>query len=167
MIRRIVFPAVAAVLMSIIARGADAPSSAVEQQLAAATQSAGVTVVHFWAPWCPNCKEELANGGWSGFIAANPGVNFVFVTIWNPVDGHELLEKNGVGAERNFQLLLHPNASRKLDEKVSEMLGMPISWIPTTWIFRDGKLRYAMNYGELRFPMLSQLVRDSSDSWDR
>jgi hypothetical protein len=48
-------------------------------------------------------------------------------------------------------------------EKVDELLGCPISWIPTTWVFRDGKLRYAMNYGELRFPMLQQLIRDSTD----
>ena len=167
MIRRILIPAAAAVLLSCAARAADTPSSAIEQQVAAATKSGGVTVVHFWAPWCPNCKEELANGGWSGLIAANPKVNFVFVTIWNPVDGRALLEKNGVGAEKNFKLLLHPHASRKRDEKVAELLGLPISWIPTTWVFRDGQLRFAMNYGEFRFPMLAQLIRDSSDSWDR
>jgi hypothetical protein len=77
-----------------------------------------------------------------------------------------MLAKFGVGAEPNFQLLLHPNGSRKKGEKVTELLGMPVSWIPTTWIFRDGKLRYAMNYGELRFPMLQQLIRDSSDTWE-
>jgi hypothetical protein len=71
-----------------------------------------------------------------------------------------------VGAQKNFRLLLHPNASRQDGQKVSELLGLPISWIPTTWVFREGKLRYAMNYGELRFPVLEQLIRDSSDSWD-
>jgi thiol-disulfide isomerase/thioredoxin len=167
MIRRILIPALAAVFVSCAAGAADAPSSVLDQKVAAATQSDKVTVVHFWAPWCPNCKVELANGGWSGFIAANPNVNFVFVTIWNPADGRELLEKNGVGAEKNFQLLLHPNGSRAHGQKVSEVLGLPISWIPTTWVFRDGELRYAMNYGELHFPMLAQLIRDSSDSWDR
>lgn len=123
-------------------------------------------MVHFWAPWCPNCKAELANGGWSGFIAANPGVDFIFVTIWNTADGHEVLAKNGVGAEKNFQLLLHPNGSRKRGEKVAGFLGMPISWIPTTWVFRDGKLCYALDYGELRFPMLQQLIADSTDKWE-
>jgi thiol-disulfide isomerase/thioredoxin len=166
MIRRILIPALAALLASFSARAADTPSSALEQQIAAATQSENVTVIHFWAPWCPNCKAELANGGWSGFIAAHPNVNFVFVTIWNPLDGRDLLEKNGVGAEKNFQLLLHPNGSRKRGEKVSELLGLPISWIPTTWIFREGKLTYAMNYGELHFPVLAQLIKDSSDTWD-
>jgi thiol-disulfide isomerase/thioredoxin len=144
----------------------EAPPSAVEQQVAEATRSPGVTVVHFWAPWCANCKAELADGGWSSFIASNPDVNFVFVTIWNPVDGRGLLESHGVGAEKNFQLFLHPNGSRELGKKVTQMLGLPISWIPTTWVFRDGKLRYAMNYGELHFPVLKQLIRDSSDTWD-
>jgi thiol-disulfide isomerase/thioredoxin len=148
-------------------RAGDAPAPAIDQQVADATKSTGVTVVHFWAPWCPNCRAELANGGWSGFIASNPDVRFVFVTIWSPTDGRDVLEKNGVGAEKNFGLLLHPNGSRKRGEKVAEFLGIPISWIPSTWIFRDGKLRYAMNYGELRFPMLQQLVRDSSDGWER
>jgi thiol-disulfide isomerase/thioredoxin len=166
MLRRILIPALAAALVSCAARAADARALAIEQQLADATRSEAVTVVHFWAPWCSNCKAELANGGWSGFIAANPDVNFVFVTIWNPTDGRELLEKNGVGAEKNFQLLLHPNGSRVKGQMVSEVLGLPISWIPTTWVFRAGKLRYAMNYGELHFPMLGQLIRDSSDTWD-
>lgn len=166
MIRRILLPALAVVLISCAAAAADTPTSLLEQRVAEATRSEKVTVVHFWAPWCPNCKSELANGGWSGFIAAHPDVNFIFITIWNPVDGHELLERNGVGAEKNFQLLLHPNGARKGENKVSEVLGLPISWIPTTWIFRSGKLTYAMNYGELRFPVLDQLIRDSTDSWD-
>ena len=166
MIRRLALAA-ALLLGALPVRADDTPVPAVEWQLADATRSPRVTVVHFWAPWCPNCRTELANGGWSGFIAAHPDVNFVFVTIWNPADGRDVLEKNGVGAERNFQLLLHPNGSKKKGEKVSELLGIPISWIPTTWVFRDGKLRYAMNFGELHFPMLQQLISDSSESWDR
>jgi thiol-disulfide isomerase/thioredoxin len=167
MIRRILLLALAvAALAPGPARSDETPVSAIEQQLADATRSPRVTVVHLWAPWCSSCTAELANGGWSGFIAGNPDVNFVFVTIWNPSDGRDVLEKNGVGAERNFQLLLHPNTSRKKGEKVTQLLGIPISWLPTTWIFRDGKLCYAMNYGELHFPMLQQLIRDSSDSWD-
>jgi thiol-disulfide isomerase/thioredoxin len=165
MIRRILAAAFAALLCR-AAGAADTPAAAIERQVAEATKSANVTVVHFWAPWCPNCKAELANGAWSAFIAANPNVNFVFVTIWNPTDGRELLEKNGVGAQGTFRLLLHPNGSRQRGEKVSELLGLPISWIPTTWVFREGKLRYAMNYGELRFPVLEQLIKDSSDSWE-
>jgi thiol-disulfide isomerase/thioredoxin len=164
MVRKLLVGA-ASVLLSCAAL-ADAATASVEQQVADATKSAQVTIVHFWAPWCPNCKAELAGGGWSSFIAANPDVNFVFVTIWNPVEGREMLRMYGVGDERNFQLLLHPNASRERGKKVTELLGLPISWIPTTWVFRAGKLTYAMNYGELRFPVLKQLIRDSTDPWE-
>ena len=166
MTRSILLCAAAAALAA-PARADDGPAPTIEQQIADATSSERVTVVHFWAPWCPNCRAELADGGWSGFIGRNPDVNFVFVTIWNPADGREVLERSGVGAEKNFKLLLHPNGSRKRGEKVAQVMGMPISWIPTTWVFREGKLRYALNYGELRFPMLEQLIKDSSDSWDR
>jgi len=46
-------------------------------------------------------------------------------------------------------------------------MGLPVTWIPTTWVFKDGELRYALNYGELRFDMLQQLVRDSTNDWNR
>jgi thiol-disulfide isomerase/thioredoxin len=165
MIRRFLLVALAAAAAPFAAR-AISPGPSIDEEVAEATSSPSVTVVHFWAPWCPNCKAELSNGGWSGFIAANPGVNFVFVTIWNPADGNEVLAANGVGTQPNFRLLLHPNGSRAKGSKVDQVLGIPISWIPTTWVFKDGKLRYAMNYGELRFPMLQQLIKDSSDSWE-
>src|SRR5580693_2572793 len=106
MIRRLPVLLLAVALLS-RAAFADAVPLPIEQALAEATKSTKVTVVHFWAPWCPNCRNELANGGWSGFIAANPDVNFVFATVWNSADGHELLERNGVGGEKNFRLLLH------------------------------------------------------------
>jgi thiol-disulfide isomerase/thioredoxin len=157
--------ALMAVAWAMTAPAAETPPLPIERQVAAAIKGSRVTVVHFWAPWCPNCKAELAGGGWSGFIAAHPDVDFIFVTAWNPTDGHELLASNGVGAEKNFTLLLHPNGSRKRADKMTAFLDLPVSWIPTTWIFKDGRLRYALNYGELRFPMLGQLIADASDKW--
>ena len=111
-------------------RADETPTAAFERELAGATESEEVTVVHLWAPWCSNCKSELSNSGWSKFIAANPKVHFIFVTIWNEADGHELLQRNGVGAEPNFRLLRHPNGSRKPGEEMTELLGQPVSWIP-------------------------------------
>lgn len=140
-------------------------AGAMEAQLAEAVKSPDLTIVHLWAPWCPNCKHELADGKWSQFIAANPHVHFVFVTVWNGADGHELLAKNGVGAQPNFTLMLHPNPSRKRGEMLSTLLGLPVSWIPTTWVFQRGRLRYALDYGELRFPMLQQMIADSTSDW--
>jgi thiol-disulfide isomerase/thioredoxin len=166
MTRSLIIGCLAAAVVPCAALGDATALAPIEQRLAEVTRSPKVTVVHFWAPWCPNCRAELAHGGWAGFIAANPDVRFVFVTIWNPADGRDVLQSNGVGGEPNFELLLHPNASREKGKKVDELLGIPISWIPTTWVFRDGKLRYAMNFGELHFPMLQQLVADSSGTWE-
>jgi thiol-disulfide isomerase/thioredoxin len=141
----------------------------IEQQVAEAVKSSHVTVVHFWAPWCPNCKAELADNAWSNFVTANPDVNFIFVTVWRGElgDGRALLEKNGLGGQKNFSLLVHPNASLKAEDKMRDFMGLPLTWIPSTWVFREGNLRYALNYGELRFPMLQQLIHDSQDKWDR
>ena len=152
-------------ISSLALRGAE--PSAIEQQVAERVQSSKVTLVHFWAPWCSNCKAELANKGWSTFIARNPDVNVVFITIWHGEqgDGRAVLEQNGVGPQKNFQLLVHPNASRRNEERVNSFLGLPVTWIPTTWVFREGTLRYALNYGELRFPMLQQMVEDARGNW--
>jgi thiol-disulfide isomerase/thioredoxin len=149
-----------------VVRAEDPGMLPIETQVQKATASGRVTIVHFWAPWCPNCKAELADGKWQSFIEKNPDVDFIFITAWNPADGHELLAKNGVGTQKNFTLLLHPNGSKKRGEKVTSFLGLPLSWIPTTWVYKDGKMRYALNYGELHFDMLQQLIKDSSDAWE-
>jgi len=60
---------------ALLARRPAPPSCCqLEQQVAAAVQSPHVTVVHFWAPWCSNCKAELAKNGWSTFIETNADV---------------------------------------------------------------------------------------------
>lgn len=148
-----------------VALGSTAAPSPVEQQVLETVKSPKVTIVHLWAPWCPNCKAELQ--GWSSFLKANPETNVVFVTIWagEQGDGRALLEQNGVGGQPNFTLLVHPNTSRKREDKMKEFLGQPVTWIPSTWIYRAGTLRYALNYGELRFPILQQLVQDASGKW--
>jgi thiol-disulfide isomerase/thioredoxin len=140
----------------------------IEKQVEEAVKSSKPTVVHFWAPWCPNCYGELKNKGWSNFIEANPGVNFIFITSWtgDNGDGRAALEKVGVGGQKNFQLLLHPNTSRRDEDKMTTFLRLPVVWLPATWVFREGKLRYALNYGEVRFPILQQLLKDSANKWE-
>ena len=159
---------------AVFLRSADEPSgpatepTKVEAEVLAAIKSPQVTIVHLWAPWCPNCKAELSSHGWSSFLAANPDTKVIFVTVWRGSgdDGRTLLEKYGVGGQSNFRLLVHPNGSRSQGERMTEFLGLPVTWIPSTWVFRNGTLRYALNYGELRFPMLQQLVHDAEDKWE-
>jgi hypothetical protein len=50
-------------------------------------------------------------------------------------------------------------------DRLNTFLGLPVTWIPTTWVFRDGKLRVAFNYGEIRFPVLQQMIADAQRAW--
>ena len=153
-------------LLASFAAAADInPAADLERQVAAAVQGPQVTLVHFWAPWCPNCKAELKDGDWAKFVNSHPEVKVIFITTWNDKQGLEALTKYGLGTQPNFTSYLHPNPSRHREDKVSSFLGLPVNWIPTTWIFKDGKLRYAFNWGELHFSVLQQLVDDSSNAW--
>jgi thiol-disulfide isomerase/thioredoxin len=139
-----------------------------EKQVAELIAGPQVTVVHFWAPWCPNCKAEMAPEGWAPFIAANPGVKVVFVCIWHK--GQDPLPKlaaAGLGAQPNLLLLTHPNPSRLEADRLNAFLGLPLTWVPTTWVYRAGKLRVAFNYGEIRFPVLQQMIDDATNEWKR
>ncbi len=138
----------------------------IEAEVAEATKSSQVTVVHFWATWCPNCRTELVGGGWKKFIEANPQVNVIFITVRDEKSGAAELAKYGIGSQKNFRHLQHPNTSRKKDEEMTSFMGMRVGWIPATWIFRDGRLRFALNYGQIRFPILQQLVEDALPKWD-
>lgn len=146
-----------------------ATSADVEQQLASYVAAPQVTVVHLWAPWCGNCKNELTPEGWGKFVREHPAVKVVFLNIWHKnQDAAPKLAaaKLGAGeAPENFVALTHPNASTAREEKLTQLLGLPVSWVPTTWVFRDGKLRYALNYGEVRFDMLGQMVEDAKAKW--
>ncbi|QYM78643.1 hypothetical protein K0B96_15265 [Horticoccus luteus] len=139
----------------------------VEEQVAAIAAGPQVTVVHFWAPWCPNSRAELAKDGWSTFVASNLDVKFVFVTMWSAEDGKKLLADSGVVDRGNLTVVSHPQASRKAGERAEVFMDLPVTWLPTTWVMRDGKLCYAFNYGEVRWPMLQQAVRDAAETWER
>jgi hypothetical protein len=154
------------VLLSLAAR-ADTPAGwlLVEEEVAAETAKPQITVVHFWAPWCPNSTAEHKDRGWSTFIGSNPDVKFIFVTIRSSANGFDYLAGQGVGGQDNLKLLHHPNYVRKGEGSIQGFMDIPLSWVPSTWIFREGRLCYALNYGEVRFPMLQQLIRDTANDW--
>ncbi len=137
-----------------------------EKEVGVIVSGPQVTIVHFWAPWCPNCRAEMTPEGWAKFVGTNPDVQVVFINFWHRgQSAGPALSRAGLGGQPNFVTLEHPNPASKGDERTKTFLGLPVTWLPTTWVFRDGKLRYALNYGEVRFDMLQQLVNDSKDKW--
>ena len=136
-----------------------------EQTVLDAIKSPQTTVVHLWAPWCSNCQAELKTGGWTKMINENPQVKFCFVSVWNDgQDGRAMLNKFGIATQPNVTILADPGP-RRGENKIKQFAGLPLSWIPTTWIYRAGDLRYALNYGEVRFPVLQKFLTDSQSEW--
>ncbi|MEO6971725.1 MAG: thioredoxin family protein [Chthoniobacterales bacterium] len=139
-------------------------ASPAEQQVAEAIKAPGLSVVHLWAPWCSNCLAELKSGGWTKTVKDHPDVKFYFVSVWNSgEDGRALLAKYEVAQQPNVTILADPGP-RGADH-IKQFAGLPLSWIPTTWIFKGGDMRYALNYGEMRFPVLQQFIADSNSEW--
>jgi thiol-disulfide isomerase/thioredoxin len=139
--------------------------SSAEQQILDGIKSPELTVVHLWAQWCSNCQAELKTGGWTKIINENPHVKFYFVSVWNDgQDGRAMLNKFGIAHEPNVTILADPGP-RRGENKIKQFVGLPLSWIPSTWIYKGGDLRYALNYGEVRFPVLQQFLADSQSEW--
>jgi thiol-disulfide isomerase/thioredoxin len=149
-----------------VAAEADDRSASLEKEVTAIVAGSQVTVVHFWAPWCSNCASEMTPNGWAKFVNENPAVKVVFLNIWHEGQpGERKLATAGLGTQENFIARTHPNPSSTGNGKLDTFLGLALQWTPTTWVFRDGKLRYAINYGEVRFDMLQQMVKDAAASW--
>jgi hypothetical protein len=139
-------------------------ASPAEQQLAEAVKAPTLSVVHLWAPWCSNCKSELKSGGWLKMVKENPQVKFYFVSVWNDGDdGRATLAKFEIADKSNVVIMADPGPRGA--GKIKRFLEMPLGWIPTTWVFKGGELRYALNYGEMRFDFLQQLLADSNSEW--
>ena len=140
-------------------------ASPAEQKVAEAIKAPTLNVVHLWAPWCSNCQAELKSGGWQKTIKENPQIRFFFVSIWNSGDdGRALLAKHEIADQPNVTIVADPGPRRGTD-KLTRFLDLPVSWIPATWIFKGGDLRYALNYGEVRFDVLQQFFADSNSEW--
>lgn len=139
-------------------------ASPAEDQVRDAIKSPNVTVIHLWAPWCSNCQAELKSGGWLKTVRENPTTKFIFVSVWdNGEDGRTMLEKYELAQRPNVTVTADPGP--RTGDKIKQFDGLPVSWIPTTWIYKGGDLRYALNYGEIRFPVLQQFLEDSQSEW--
>ncbi len=147
-----------AVLLA-VASGPLLAASPVEEQVSEAIKAPGLSVVHFWAPWCSNCQAEMKSGGWAKMIKDNPQTRFVFVSVWNSGDdGKAMLQKFEIGGQANVTILADPGP-RSGNDRIKRFLDLPLSWIPTTWVYKGGDLRYALNYGEVRFPGAAAVSR--------
>ena len=140
-----------------------------EARLVEATDSSTPTVVHIWASWCHNCIVEFQDGGWPTFIKENSGIKFIFISTWgSDKDDVGLLGRHGINTKDlpNLEIWRHPNESSREGKRASSLLGVRFTWMPTTWVVRDTRMRYAINYGEVRFDMLEQMIKDSqSGQW--
>ena len=139
-------------------------ASPAEEQVSEAIKAPSLSVVHLWAPWCSNCQAELKSGGWTKTVSENSNVKFYFVSVWNSgEDGRAVLAKYQIAQQPNVTILADPGPRGA--GHIKQFAGLPLSWIPTTWMFKGGDLRYALNYGEIRFPILRQLISDSNSEW--
>src|SRR5438477_1841844 len=142
-----------------------AEAAPAEQEVLDAIKAPGLSVVHLWAPWCSNCQAELKSGGWLKMVKENPTTKFYFVSVWNSgEDGRAMLTRFQLADQPNVTIVADPGP-RSGGGKIKRFLDLPLSWIPTTWVFKGGDLRYALNYGEVRFDMLQQFLADSNSEW--
>ncbi len=137
-----------------------------EAAVQATIQEDGLHVVHFWAPWCDNSIAELRNG-WYEVIEANPDVSFTFVTIWSDgAPARDVLERYAIPESVTVLAQEDPGPSAVEANRRRHFLGLPVTWIPTTWVFRNrGQLAYAFNYGELEMPQLQQALDGARSDW--
>jgi len=143
-----------------VVRGGDSA----EQQVLEAVKAPSASVVHLWAPWCSNCQAELKSGGWTDLIKKNPTTRFYFVSVWNGgEDGRAVLQKFQIADQPNVTIVADPGPRGQ--DHIKQFMGLPVSWIPTTWVYKGGELRFALNYGEIRFPILQQLLTDTDSGW--
>jgi len=149
-------------LLAAISLRAESPA---EQKVREAIKTPDLTVIHLWAPWCSNCQAELKSGGWAKIVRENPNVKFWFVSVWNDgQDGRAMLKKFDIVDQSNVTVLADPGP-RRGESKIKQFAGLPLARIPTSWIYKGGDLRYALNYGEVRFPVLQQFLEDSQSEW--
>ncbi len=143
-----------------------APTTDAEAFVQERLRTDGLHVVHFWAPWCPNSENELANG-WAGLVASNPDVTFTFVTVWNDtqkgtaqLDEYNLPDRVAKVAQPDLGPSDAPANRRQ------SFLSLPVTWIPSTWIFHNnGELAFAMNYGEMKMGTLQSLLDATRTDW--
>ncbi|MEM1093549.1 MAG: thioredoxin [Bacteroidota bacterium] len=144
------------------AQAPDSTRSEAEQFVANLIETDGIHVVHFWAPWCGNSRHELENG-FGRVIDDNEDVSFTFVTVRNNGNNGEATLRN-YGIDERVPRLAHPGSFS--DDGRPVFLGHTVYWTPTTWIYhRNGRMAFAMNYGEVTPEFLQSLIDATRSEW--
>ncbi|PAP78376.1 TlpA family protein disulfide reductase [Rubrivirga marina] len=122
----------------------------------------GVHVVHVWAPWCDNSLHEH-EPIWSDWQSLSAD-SVTFVTVWNEGEsGAETLRETGVEGVRE---LVVPGPKPEKPDRRIRLLGVPVTWIPTTLVFnRNGLLATAFAYGEASREQLTEAIAGARSSW--
>ncbi len=159
-------PADSAVTTATLAALAPADLTEAERAVLDRLGGGGLHVVHFWAPWCGNSIAELRDG-WYQLVEGHPDVGFTFVTIWN--DGESAREEMvRYGLSERVAEVVQPDLGPSDDKenRRRRFLGLPVTWIPTTWVVREnGELAYAFNYGEMGMDELARAVGAARADW--
>ncbi|MGB3542277.1 TlpA family protein disulfide reductase [Rubrivirga sp.] len=132
-----------------------------DAHLRSVLEDGGVHVVHVWAPWCDNSLHEL-HPVWAD--AHRLGADSVtFVTVWNEGEsGGSVLEEYGVEVD---EIVVPGPKPEKADRRMT-LVGLPVTWIPTTWVFnRNGLLATAFSYGEVTAGKLADAVQGARSGW--
>lgn len=118
----------------------------------------GVHVVHVWAPWCDDSLREH-DGVWSDWRGLGAD-SVTFVTVWNDGEsGAEALRETGV---EGVEEVVVPGPKPETPERRLRLLGVPVSWIPTTLVFnRGGLLATAFAYGEVTREQVAAAVENA------
>ena len=136
-----------------------APTDAALREIVSAD---GVHVVHVWAPWCDNSLNEHAPV-WSDWRSLGAD-SVTFVTVWNEGEsGAATLRETGV---EGVEELVVPGPKPEKPDRRMRLLGLPVTWIPTTWVFnRNGLLATAFNHGEVSRDQLAAAVEGARSDW--
>ena len=71
------------------------------------------------------------------------------------------------GIPERARVLAQPGVGQDApkEERDTTFLGLPVTWIPTTWVFRDGLLATAFNYGEVTREQLDAALAGAQSDW--
>jgi hypothetical protein len=59
-----------------------------------------------------------------------------------------------------------PGPSEVKENRRRSVLGLPLTWIPSTWILhKNGQLAFALNYGEMDAATLGTLLEATLRAW--